>query len=66
MAEKFDQLAKLYSEDPAVKENGGQYTLNRNDKTMGSRFSVWRIPFKGRADIYPYQIKIRVTYYHDG
>ena len=29
---KFDQLAKLYSEDPAVKENGGQYTLNRNDK----------------------------------
>lgn len=31
-AAKFDQLAKLYSEDPAVKENGGQYTLNRNDK----------------------------------
>lgn len=31
-AKKFDQLAKLYSEDPAVKENGGQYTLNRNDK----------------------------------
>lgn len=30
----FDQLAKLYSEDPAVKENGGQYTLNRNDKNM--------------------------------
>ncbi len=29
---KFDQLAKLYSEDPAVKENGGQYSLNRNDK----------------------------------
>lgn len=29
---KFDQLAKSYSEDPAVKENGGQYSLNRNDK----------------------------------
>jgi peptidyl-prolyl cis-trans isomerase SurA len=29
---KFDQLAKSYSEDPGVKENGGQYTLNRNDK----------------------------------
>ncbi|MCW3087530.1 MAG: peptidylprolyl isomerase [Sediminibacterium sp.] len=29
---KFDQLAKTYSEDPAVKENGGQYSLNRNDK----------------------------------
>ncbi|MES2332045.1 MAG: peptidylprolyl isomerase [Bacteroidota bacterium] len=31
---KFDQLAKLYSEDPGVKENGGQYTLNRNDKNV--------------------------------
>jgi peptidyl-prolyl cis-trans isomerase SurA len=31
-SKKFDQLAKLYSEDPGVKENGGQYTLNRNDK----------------------------------
>ncbi len=31
---KFDQLAKLYSEDPGVKENGGQYNLNRNDKNM--------------------------------
>jgi peptidyl-prolyl cis-trans isomerase SurA len=31
---KFDQLAKLYSEDPGVKENGGQYVLNRNDKNM--------------------------------
>lgn len=31
-SKKFDQLAKLYSEDPAVKENGGQYSLNRNDK----------------------------------
>ena len=29
---RFDQLAKLYSEDPAVKENGGQYNLNRNDR----------------------------------
>lgn len=31
-SKKFDQLAKLYSEDPAVKENGGQYSLNRGDK----------------------------------
>jgi peptidyl-prolyl cis-trans isomerase SurA len=29
---KFEQLAKAYSEDPGSKENGGQYTLNRNDK----------------------------------
>lgn len=35
---KFDQLARLYSEDPAVKENGGQYTLNRNDKQWDPAF----------------------------
>ena len=29
---KFDQLAKLYSEEPAAKESGGQINLNRNDK----------------------------------
>lgn len=28
----FEQLVKLYSEDPAVKENMLQYNLNRNDK----------------------------------
>lgn len=31
-SKRFDQLAKSYSEDPAVAQNGGQYTLNRNDK----------------------------------
>jgi peptidyl-prolyl cis-trans isomerase SurA len=30
----FESLAKLYSEDPGVKENSGQYSLNRNDKGM--------------------------------
>jgi peptidyl-prolyl cis-trans isomerase SurA len=35
---KFDQLAKLYSEDPAVKENGGQYALNRNEKSWDPAF----------------------------
>lgn len=29
---KFDQLAKLYTEDPGSRETGGQYSLNRNDK----------------------------------
>ncbi len=35
---KFEQLAKNYSEDPVVKENGGQYTLNRNDKFWDPAF----------------------------
>jgi peptidyl-prolyl cis-trans isomerase SurA len=37
-AKRFDQMAKLYSEDPAVKENGGQYNLNRADKQWDPAF----------------------------
>ena len=29
---KFADLAKIYSQDPGSKDNGGQYSLNRNDK----------------------------------
>ncbi|NJR71377.1 MAG: hypothetical protein HC771_24220 [Synechococcales cyanobacterium CRU_2_2] len=29
----FEQLAKRYSEDPGSKERGGEYQVNRNDKT---------------------------------
>ena len=35
---KFDQLAKLYTEDPGSKENGGQYSINRNEKTWDPTF----------------------------
>jgi peptidyl-prolyl cis-trans isomerase SurA len=37
-SKRFDQMAKLYSEDPAVKENGGQYNLNRADKQWDPAF----------------------------
>ncbi|MDB5192278.1 MAG: peptidylprolyl isomerase [Segetibacter sp.] len=35
---KFDQLAKLYSEDPGSKDNGGQYSINRSEKLMDPTF----------------------------
>jgi len=35
---KFDALAKLYSEDPGSRENGGQYSVNRNDKSWDPTF----------------------------
>ena len=35
---KFEQLATQYSDDPAVKENGGLYKLNRNDKFWDPTF----------------------------
>jgi peptidyl-prolyl cis-trans isomerase SurA len=35
---KFDQLAKLYSQDPGSKDNGGQYNINRTEKTFDPTF----------------------------
>lgn len=35
---KFDQLAKLYSQDPGSKDQGGQYTVNRTDKIWDPTF----------------------------
>ncbi len=37
-ATTFDELAKKYSEDPGSKERGGQYQLNRNEKTWDPVF----------------------------
>lgn len=37
-SKKMEFLAKLYSEDPAVKDNGGKYELNRNEKTWDPVF----------------------------
>ena len=37
-ANKFDQLVKLYSEDPSAKENLGQFSLNRNEKNFDPAF----------------------------
>lgn len=35
---KIETLASLYSDDPAVKQNGGQYTINRNEKSWDPAF----------------------------
>ena len=37
-ANKFDQLIKLYSEDPSAKENLGLFNLNRNEKNFDPAF----------------------------
>ena len=34
----FESLAKRYSEDPGSKDRGGQYQINRNDKTWDPAF----------------------------
>jgi peptidyl-prolyl cis-trans isomerase SurA len=34
----FEQLAKLYSEDPGSKSRGGEYEINRKDKTWDPTF----------------------------
>ena len=35
---KFEQMAKIYSQDPGSKDNGGQYSINRNDKQWDPTF----------------------------
>ena len=35
---KFADLAKIYSQDPGSKDNGGQYSINRNDKNWDPTF----------------------------
>lgn len=35
---KFDALAKLYTDDPGSKETGGQYSINRTDKSWDPAF----------------------------
>lgn len=35
---KFDALARLYTDDPGSKETGGQYSINRTDKSWDPTF----------------------------
>ncbi|MFT4156146.1 peptidylprolyl isomerase [Parafilimonas sp.] len=35
---KFSDLAKIYSQDPGSKDNGGQYSINRTDKVWDPTF----------------------------
>lgn len=35
---KFDALAKLTSDDPSAKENGGQFSINKGDKNIDPAF----------------------------
>ncbi len=37
-SKRFDQLAKIYTDDPGSKESGGQYNVSRNDKFWDPAF----------------------------
>lgn len=36
---RIETLASLYSDDPSAKQNGGQFTINRNDKNFDPSFT---------------------------
>jgi len=47
----FEQLAQRYSEDPGSKERGGQYQVNRNDKTWDPNFLAACFRLKNEGDM---------------
>jgi len=47
----FDQLAQRFSEDPGSKDRGGQYQVNRNDKTWDPNFLAACFRLKNEGDI---------------
>ena len=47
----FEQLAQRYSEDPGSKERGGQYQVNRNDKTWDPNFLAACFRIKNEGDM---------------
>ena len=47
----FEQFAQRYSEDPGSKERGGQYQVNRNDKTWDPNFMAACFRLKNEGDM---------------
>ena len=47
----FEQLAQRFSEDPGSKERGGQYQVNRNDKTWDPNFLAACFRLKNEGDM---------------
>ena len=47
----FDQLAQRYSEDPGSKDRGGQYQVNRADKTWDPNFLAACFRIKNEGDM---------------
>lgn len=47
----FEQLAQRFSEDPGSKERGGQYQVNRNDKTWDPNFLAACFRLKNPGDM---------------
>lgn len=47
----FEQLATRYSEDPGSKDRGGQYQVNRSDKTWDPNFLAACFRLKNEGDI---------------
>ena len=43
--QKFDALARLHSQDPGSKEQGGQYAVNKNDRQWDSAWfaAIWKL-----------------------
>jgi len=48
---RIETLASIYSDDPGVKQNGGQYTINRNERQFDPAFvnNAFRLKTEGQV-----------------
>ncbi len=58
----FESLAKRYSEDPGSKERGGQYQVNRTEKTWDPTFLAAAFRLKTEGEVSPV-IKTKFGYH---
>lgn len=62
--QKFDVLARLYSEDPGSKDNGGQYAINRTEKQWDPAFinNAFRLKEKQVSPVFKSKFGYHIIY----
>lgn len=62
--QKFETLARLYTDDPGSKENGGQYTINRTEKSWDPAFinNAFRLKEKQISPVFKSKFGYHIIY----
>lgn len=62
--QRFETLARLYSEDPGSKENGGRYAINRTEKSWDPAFmnNAFRLKEKQVSPVFKSKFGYHIIY----